>query len=331
MPPLFDQDHSSDIAGGQNFSRRRSIAIATDSSWSLKKAQRETQLAIKLNNSVRRLIRKYHWATMSRQPLCSAHLISPTETAGAISRELDIVRRICIDKIIRLNLQQRRIGAEKSPIANSGAQARKIRCVVDSLVTPKRHVEVAAAIKAAESVKAGAIQKVEKLRGFAALCFPVAHQLVKACAMAIEKLLVVAHLDSHLQPTLRLHIKIYQVWIEIVQNCLPGLQSKRRRQSAAKRFDVPPRRMRFPKCFQVGHQPALSPRPFQRWRRPRFERLLRSRWSENCRGATLEICFDWTFSFHRILMVNSRIENISPSFCGQRESLIFVKLGWWSK
>jgi hypothetical protein len=46
----------SNIPRGQHFSGCSSIAIATDASWSIKKAQRETQLAIELNNSVCRLV-----------------------------------------------------------------------------------------------------------------------------------------------------------------------------------------------------------------------------------------------------------------------------------
>lgn len=110
-------------------------------------------------------------------------------------------------------------------------------------MAPKRRVECATAIKAAQSVKAGAIQKVEKLGGFGASRFSIAHKMVKALAVQIEKLLVVAHLNPNLQTALHLKVKIYQVRIEIVQDRLAGLQPQRRGQSAAKRLNVPPRGM----------------------------------------------------------------------------------------
>lgn len=56
MPRLFSVSDFSNIPGGQHFSGCCSISIATDASWSIKKAQRETQLAIERNNSVCRLV-----------------------------------------------------------------------------------------------------------------------------------------------------------------------------------------------------------------------------------------------------------------------------------
>src|SRR6266550_2552298 len=156
---------------------------------------------------------------MRRQPFRRAHLIRPIKTTRAVSCELNVVRRICINKILGFNLQSGDIGTGKSPIANDCAQRRKTGRVVDRLVTPERGIERAAFIEAAKSVKAGPIQIIKKLRGFYGLKISRAYKIVEAIAVAIKKLLVIAHLNPDFETALHLNIKINQVRIEIVQDC----------------------------------------------------------------------------------------------------------------
>lgn len=153
---------------------------------------------------------------MRCKPLCRSHLIFPNEATRAVSREFDIVGRICIDKIVRLKLQQTDISTGESPILYGHLQHRKIVQVVDRLVTAEGRVECAAVIEAAKAVEASAIQIIKKLRGFRIAVFSHAYESVKAFAMAIKKLLVVAHLKPDLQAALHLNVKIYQMRIEIV-------------------------------------------------------------------------------------------------------------------
>ena len=146
---------------------------------------------------------------MRGQPFRGAHLISPIETTRTVSSELNVIRRICVNKIFWFNLQQGNIITGKRPIPNDRAQGGKIVRIIDRFVASKWRVESTAAIKATETVKAGAIQKVEELGGFGALRFSLVHKFVKALSMAIEELLIVAHIDPDSQALLHLRVEIY--------------------------------------------------------------------------------------------------------------------------
>src|ERR1700675_4222348 len=171
---------------------------------------------------------------MCRQPFRRAHLIRPTETTRAVSCELNVVRRICVNEILGFDQQPGDIGAGKSPIANDCAQRRKIARVVDRFVTSKGRVECAALIKAAKAVKAGAVQVVEDLRGFGSLKFSGSDQTIEAITMGIKKLCLITHLNPHLQTALHLNIKIDEMWIEIVQDRALWLEAHRGGQPVAK-------------------------------------------------------------------------------------------------
>src|SRR6185437_16703706 len=92
----------SESARRQDFSGRRTIAGATDHPRSTQTAYREAQLAIQPQNPRRRLIRQHHGSAMARKKLGQPHLLVPSEALTGILRELDVVRRIGIDKVARL-------------------------------------------------------------------------------------------------------------------------------------------------------------------------------------------------------------------------------------
>ena len=56
--------------------------------------------------------------------------------------------------------------------------------------------------------------------------------------MSIEAFLFISHLDSYLETALQLYVKVYQVRIDIIQNCTFWPQTKWRCQSAAERLDI---------------------------------------------------------------------------------------------
>ena len=64
-------------------------------------------------------------------PVCRALLIVPGKPARAVRRELDIVRRIRIDKIIRLGLERRDVIIRELPMPELLRILRKVRRVID--------------------------------------------------------------------------------------------------------------------------------------------------------------------------------------------------------
>src|SRR6185503_19249465 len=103
---------------------------------------------------------------MRRESLRRAHLIVPRETTGAVRRELYIIRRIGIHKIIVLKLERLNIVVTELPLPEHGRITRKILRVVDRFIRAERHIEIAALVEAAETIETRAVQVVEQLRSF---------------------------------------------------------------------------------------------------------------------------------------------------------------------
>jgi hypothetical protein len=79
--------------------------------------------------------------------------------------------------------------------------------------------------------------------------------------MRVKKFFVVTRVDFQYQPPPHLPVEIYQVRIDIIEQCALGLQTKRDREPAAKRFNVSPMFVTAPDQFNVIEQPAFSSRP----------------------------------------------------------------------
>ena len=139
----------------------------------------------------------------------------------------------------------------------------KVSLVVYRTVLAKGYIEFTALIEAAETMKASAIQVVEKLCCVTGLCPAVVNQPVEARAMCIEKFRVVARLDLQRKSTTNLRVEINQVGIQIIQRCALWLQTQRDRQPTAKRLDITAMLVWAPERFDVGHQPTLPASPFQ--------------------------------------------------------------------
>ena len=103
---------------------------------------------------------------MRRQPFRRAHLIIPIEPTRTVSREFNVVGRVCVNKIFRKKFQLGRIDVAEGPVTNSTLQLREVARVVNRLVSAKWSVELSGAVEATEAVEAGAIQVIKKLCSF---------------------------------------------------------------------------------------------------------------------------------------------------------------------
>ena len=163
-----------------------------------------------------------------------------------------------------LNGQRFNIAVGKRPVFKDRLELRKIGGVVNRLVAAKRHIEFAALVETAKSIEASAIQIIEELRRFRALPFAIFDELIEATTVAVEKRLLILHLDSSFETPLQMSVKVYEVRIDVVQDRALGSQAQWRGESAAERFNVASGRMLLPKRREVWYQPTLASRPLQR-------------------------------------------------------------------
>src|SRR4029077_16068872 len=117
---------------------------------------------------------------MFGQELGSSFLIFPGESASIVAGKFNVVGRIRINKIVLLNWQGCDIQVRESPLSQGLLIPVKIPWVIDGAVAAKWHIEFAATIETAESVKAGAIQIVKQLRSFRSFLLPLFDQFIKS-------------------------------------------------------------------------------------------------------------------------------------------------------
>src|SRR6185437_4148231 len=221
------------------------VTRTTDSSGPVKVSQLKPEPLIQLNNPRRRLIRDHHWPGMRREEPRGAHLIIPRKAAGTVRRELYIIRRIRIHEISSAQLKLLDVNIAKFPLPEHGRIIREVARVVDRLVRPEGHVEIAAFVETTKTIEARAVQIVEQLRAFFRVRLATTNQAIEALALSIEKLLVVPHPHAHAQTILHVTIEVDEVRVDVVQQRLLRLQSKHHREPAAKRFEVATFNVRF--------------------------------------------------------------------------------------
>src|SRR5687767_14610668 len=146
-----------------------------------------------------------------------SNLIIPRETTRAVRRELYIIRRIRIDEIFRLDFESFDVFIAELPLPEDRRIMSEVRRVVDRFISPEWNVEIPTFIESTKTVEASTVQVVEQLRSLFSLRFAIFYQLIKPLAMAIEKLLVVAHRHPHLEAPLHVTVEIDQVRIDVVQ------------------------------------------------------------------------------------------------------------------
>src|SRR6185503_2326720 len=175
---------------------------------------------------------------MRRQKPRRTLLIIPRKASRTVRRELYIIRRIGVDEIIRLKLKFLHIHITEFPLPEHRRVTRKIARVVDRFVSAERYVEITASVETTQTIEARAVEIVEQLCAFLRVCLAASNQPVEAIALPIEKLLVVSHSHAHPQTVLNVTVEVDQVWIDVIQEGLTGLQSKHDSEAPAKRLDV---------------------------------------------------------------------------------------------
>lgn len=201
---------------------------------------------------------------MLRQQLGGPHLIVPGESTGAVGRKLNIVWRIGINEIARLDRKLRKIFVRKFPATKHFPVDVKVSCVIDLFVLAERYVEFAVAIEATQTVETSAVQKIKELGRFLRPRRTVLDEMVEARAMRVEKLSVVARIDLQRQTATNLAVEIDQVRIDIIQQRLLRLQSKRNCQPATEWLNVTTILISAPDRLNMREQPALAAGPLQR-------------------------------------------------------------------
>ena len=154
---------------------------------------------------------------MCRQPLGCALLIVPIKPVLTIRRELNIVGRVGINEVVRLYGNRSDVVGGEQPVSKQTPESGKVVGVVDCLVAAKRHIEFAALIETAETVKACPVQIIEELCGFLSVGFPRRDQLVEAIPVPVESLRVIFHLDAHFETTLQVLVEVYQMRIDVIE------------------------------------------------------------------------------------------------------------------
>src|SRR5438094_6103714 len=102
---------------------------------------------------------------MLREPFGSSDLLLPSEPVLRILPELDVVRRIGVDKIVWLQRNGFEVHVSKfEPIEGRDVVA-EVCSIVDTLVAAEWHVELAALVEPAQSVVPRSIEVIEKSRG----------------------------------------------------------------------------------------------------------------------------------------------------------------------
>src|SRR5579875_740643 len=117
---------------------------------------------------------------MRGEPLCEALLVVPGKAAGGVRRELDVVRRIGVDKIAAANLHAFEIAVREFVWREHTAVRLEVLAVRRLFVAPEGHVEKAARVEAAQTVIAGTVEIIEQRRSLGALAAGLANQFVEA-------------------------------------------------------------------------------------------------------------------------------------------------------
>ena len=75
--------------------------------------------------------------------------------------------------------------------------------------------------------------------------------LIEPTAVTVESLLLIFHLDSHLEASLELFIEVDEVRIDVIKQSAIWSQTQRHGQSAAERFDIASGRVRSPDSLKL--------------------------------------------------------------------------------
>ena len=219
--------------------------------------------SVQLFDAVGRLIHEHDGSAMLRKPPGCSLLVFPSEAVFRVMRELDIVGRIGVYKIVALEGNGFHVRARERPVTEHVAVRREVARVTNTCIPAKRHVEFARAVEPAQAVEARSIQIVEECRCFQTRAFSTRQERVETFPLLVEERFVVLHRNVKSQTLLKPSIEIDQVWIRVVQQRASRHQSERDREPAAERLHESPMCMGFPNGLKVRHLPSLAAGPFQ--------------------------------------------------------------------
>src|SRR5262252_8654017 len=158
---------TSQVPCREDFLRGRTVTSTADAAGRDQLAYGVPELSIERADPRRELIHQDDRARMRRKRLRRTHLIVPGKTALRVGREVDVVRRIRIDEVVRLKCQDPEIAGRELPRGEGVTVRVEASRVVDLLVLPEWRVELAVAIEPAEPVVRRPVHVVEEFRGFA--------------------------------------------------------------------------------------------------------------------------------------------------------------------
>src|SRR5690349_4288672 len=100
------------------------------------------------------------------EPLSRPHLLFPPESFLGIVGELDIIRRISVNKITATQRHRFEVTTGEPPFLKNLPIAAKVPGIVDPLVITKGDIEFSASIKSAQSIIPRSVQVIKKGRSF---------------------------------------------------------------------------------------------------------------------------------------------------------------------
>lgn len=163
---------------------------------------------------------------MAGQPLSGSLLLRPSESLLRILSELDIVRRVSIDKVGSLKGHFFKVGPTKFPLRKSDAVLAKVISVVYPFVAAEWDVEATFAVKPAKSVVSRPVKKIEECGSFVTVGLTVGQKFVEPSPVLVEQVLIIEHLKGCLESSLEPLVEVDHMRIYVVQECPFGHQAK---------------------------------------------------------------------------------------------------------
>ena len=131
------------------------------------------------------MVRQHDGPAMPREPLSGSNLVVPAEAPFRIRRELDVVGRVSVDEVARLERDLLEVRAQERPFPECSPIRRKVADIFDLSVAAERNVEPSAPIEATQAVVPGAIEVVEERGGFRSLVLLVGAEFVETIARTL--------------------------------------------------------------------------------------------------------------------------------------------------
>ena len=75
----------------------------------------ETEVSVQPLDAFCSLVGQRNWTSMARQPVCKSDLVIPTKVLFGVLRKFNVIGRICVDEIVRLQRETIEIAARELP------------------------------------------------------------------------------------------------------------------------------------------------------------------------------------------------------------------------